>query len=565
MLCAVLAKPASASVSSTYSLNIYFASGSLPQLETGATRLTVLEWAVSQSSLKPASLEDCLTSRNSQLAVYIDPSSGISASCADSYNLLYGVFQQKFPYVYFEVSIGPTVAPLRYASPLQDTPLKLTYFLGSNSTYQSDTTAIVGDNLNQLRHSAFLLVGLLLLTLLLLSITVDTIETTLITSIVLVRSLYDNLKNKEEKEFNALAQKSELFGFIGDYFRKFMWIHKLLKFKSKARYKRLLCEGIEMFGQDNPAVQEYIFRELIQIEGCLVGKYLKSKELPSKRKSTAKSNFRFTNTKLNTMVEKEKATSKRRHAHLHLLDPDDEQLMKNISISFRGNRGVRFSNDIQTLEIDEGPVLRKAKFSEISGQTCKTIQNQLEEENLDSVHLTENKDSIKSLKEDDDSYTSLGDLTRSRKKESSLRSRGFESVHFDLNNLRLDEEFSDEEDDMVKEATEEEEIYQMGQAAITDETAQTYHRIISFYEELIALKTKATRHHDEDCLAEDVSAIYELTLQKYSWWAELLAFENDMSLIKSEEEREALAAFEDLEGLEQRYMHFLRHELLQRG
>lgn len=41
--------------------------------------------------------------------------------------------------------------------------------------------------------------------------------------------------------------------------------------------------------------------------------------------------------------------NKRRNANFNLLDPDDDELMKNISVSFRGNRGVRFSNDIQTI------------------------------------------------------------------------------------------------------------------------------------------------------------------------------------------------------------------------
>lgn len=50
---------------------------------------------------------------------------------------------------------------------------------------------------------------------------------------------------------------------------------------------------------------------------------------------------------------------------MRLLDPDDDEFMKNISVGFRVNRGVRFSNDIQTIEIDNGPILRKAKFSEI--------------------------------------------------------------------------------------------------------------------------------------------------------------------------------------------------------
>ena len=73
--------------------------------------------------------------------------------------------------------------------------------------------------------------------------------------------------------------------------------------------------------------------------------------------------------------------------------------MKNISVGIRANRGVRFSNDIQTLEIDEGPVLRKSKYSQLSGQTCKTIQNQLSEEQIGSLNLTDNKESNKSQRE----------------------------------------------------------------------------------------------------------------------------------------------------------------------
>lgn len=51
--------------------------------------------------------------------------------------------------------------------------------------------------------------------------------------------------------------------------------------------------------------------------------------------------------------------------------------MKNISISFRENRGVRFSNDIQMIEIDQGPILRKAKFAESPLVSCETIKNDL--------------------------------------------------------------------------------------------------------------------------------------------------------------------------------------------
>jgi hypothetical protein len=49
------------------------------------------------------------------------------------------------------------------------------------------------------------------------------------------------------------------------------------------------------------------------------------------------------------VVPNEERVSKRRNANYSLLDPDDDELMKNISVSFRGNRGVRFSNDIQTI------------------------------------------------------------------------------------------------------------------------------------------------------------------------------------------------------------------------
>jgi len=56
--------------------------------------------------------------------------------------------------------------------------------------------------------------------------------------------------------------------------------------------------------------------------------------------------------------------NKRMNANIQLLNPDDDQFMKNISLSFKPNRGVRFSNDIQTVEIDQGPVLRKSKMAD---------------------------------------------------------------------------------------------------------------------------------------------------------------------------------------------------------
>ena len=118
-------------------------------------------------------------------------------------------------------------------------------------------------------------------------------------------------------------------------------------------------------------------------------------------------------------------------------------------------------------------------------------------------------------------------MSRSKTKESSLiRGRGFLSVHYDLNYLRLDEEFTEDEDEVVKDTTEEEEIYQMSAGTITEETADSYRRIIEFYSKLIALKYKMIDHKNEDSLFESMSTIYELTLQKYSWWSELLAFEN---------------------------------------
>jgi membrane protein YdbS with pleckstrin-like domain len=60
-----------------------------------------------------------------------------------------------------------------------------------------------------------------------------------------------------------------------------------------------------------------------------------------------------------------------------LLNPDDDEVMKNISVSIKQNRGVRFSNDIQTVEIDRGPMLRKSKIAFIEARSCETIKNDL--------------------------------------------------------------------------------------------------------------------------------------------------------------------------------------------
>ena len=121
------------------------------------------------------------------------------------------------------------------------------------------------------------------------------------------------------------------------------------------------------------------------------------RELPSRKRSTFKPDSKKSQKKMGR--EKDKLLSKKKNPHLSLISPDNDRLMKNISVSFRGNRGVRFSNDIETLEISEGPILRKSKLSEVSGQTCKTIQNQLSEEQIGSVNLSEHKKSEESLKE----------------------------------------------------------------------------------------------------------------------------------------------------------------------
>ena len=59
----------------------------------------------------------------------------------------------------------------------------------------------------------------------------------------------------------------------------------------------------------------------------------------------------------------------------------------------------------------------------------------------------------------------------------------------------------------------------MTQESITEDTASAFSRIITFYEDLIALKTKYLGKNDEDALFEEISTIYELTLEKYSWWS----------------------------------------------
>lgn len=62
---------------------------------------------------------------------------------------------------------------------------------------------------------------------------------------------------------------------------------------------------------------------------------------------------------------------------MKLLTPDDDFLMNNISVGIKNNRGVRFSNDIQSIDIDKGPVLRRSKFGSEIVNSCETIKNDL--------------------------------------------------------------------------------------------------------------------------------------------------------------------------------------------
>lgn len=75
--------------------------------------------------------------------------------------------------------------------------------------------------------------------------------------------------------------------------------------------------------------------------------------------------------------------------------PDDDYLMNNINISVKGNRGVRFSNDIQTIEIDQGPIIRKSKFANEVSNSCQTIKDDLSEEENGFKRFKEDEKSIR--------------------------------------------------------------------------------------------------------------------------------------------------------------------------
>ena len=101
------------------------------------------------------------------------------------------------------------------------------------------------------------------LSLLLLSYPDELVENNIISSILEIHNLYEHLRNKEEKDFSQIYAKKRTveFGFIADYLNKFMWVYKLIKSnKEKAKYKKLLKEGIELFEHSDFHVKTYIFK-----------------------------------------------------------------------------------------------------------------------------------------------------------------------------------------------------------------------------------------------------------------------------------------------------------------
>lgn len=72
---------------------------------------------------------------------------------------------------------------------------------------------------------------------------------------------------------------------------------------------------------------------MITLENSLIDKLSKVKELPHKRKEIGSK--LEDQEKAIPIISEEPKASKRRNANIQLLNPDDDQLMKNISISFR--------------------------------------------------------------------------------------------------------------------------------------------------------------------------------------------------------------------------------------
>ena len=57
-----------------------------------------------------------------------------------------------------------------------------------------------------------------------------------------------------------------MFAFIPDYLNKYMWVYKLIKAnKEKTEYKKLLKEGMELFGDEDYPVKRFIYNELIRL------------------------------------------------------------------------------------------------------------------------------------------------------------------------------------------------------------------------------------------------------------------------------------------------------------
>lgn len=104
-----------------------------------------------------------------------------------------------FSYAYFHYKISPDIQPTSYKIPLEANPYTITYYISSNSTYANDIKDMISQSCNQIRHTGFSLIAVIALALFVLTISVDTIETTLISSIMLVRNMSEHLRNKEEK------------------------------------------------------------------------------------------------------------------------------------------------------------------------------------------------------------------------------------------------------------------------------------------------------------------------------------------------------------------------------
>lgn len=67
-----------------------------------------------------------------------------------------------------------------------------------------------------------------------------------------------------------------MFAFIPEYLNKYMWVYKLIKAnKEKAKYKKILKEGIELFGNEDYSVKRFIYKELIRLEKKLIDSLLK--------------------------------------------------------------------------------------------------------------------------------------------------------------------------------------------------------------------------------------------------------------------------------------------------